>query len=360
MKIMHIETGRHLYGGALQVCYLMEGLAHHGVENLLVCTTGSQIAKEAKSYATVLELPLRGDLDPLFPLRLIRLIRQCRPNLVHAHSRRGADLWGGVCARMAGIPSVVTRRVDNREWPPFVRFKYGSYDQVVSISEGIRQVLLAEGLAPDRVMCIHSVVRQEHYQVPRNREWFRQQFDVAADAPVIGVIAQLIPRKGHRFLLEMAQRLREQFPKLRILFFGQGSLREELERYIAENGLGGVVGLAGFRDDMPKILPCLDLVVHPALMEGLGVSLLQAAAAGVPIVGARAGGIPEVVHDGVNGLLVAPGNSEELYQAIVELLADPARMARFGAAGRELVQGEFSVDAMVESYLALYRKLDGN
>lgn len=183
---------------------------------------------------------------------------------------------------------------------------------------------------------------------------------MAADAPVIGVIAQLIPRKGHRFLLEMAQRLREQFPKLRILFFGQGSLREELERYIAENGLGGVVGLAGFRDDMPKILPCLDLVVHPALMEGLGVSLLQAAAAGVPIVGARAGGIPEVVHDGVNGLLVAPGNSEELYQAIVELLADPARMARFGAAGRELVQGEFSVDAMVESYLALYRKLDGN
>ena len=354
MKIMHIETGRHLYGGALQVCYLMEGLAHHGVENLLVCTTGSQIAKEAKSYATVLELPLRGDLDPLFPLRLIRLIRQCRPNLVHAHSRRGADLWGGVCARMAGIPSVVTRRVDNREWPPFVRFKYGSYDQVVSISEGIRQVLLAEGLAPDRVMCIHSVVRQEHYQASRDREWFMQQFDVAVDAPVIGVIAQLIPRKGHRFLLEITHRLREQFPTIRILFFGQGPLREELERFIAKRNLDSVVTLAGFRDDMPKILPCLDLVVHPALMEGLGVSLLQAAAAGVPIVGARAGGIPEVVHDGVNGLLVEPGNTEQLLSAVSRVLVEQGLGQQFGMAGKFLVQQQFSVDSMVDSYLRIY------
>lgn len=357
MKIMHIETGRHLYGGALQVCYLMEGLAQCGVENLLVCTVGSQIAQEVKAYATVLEVPMRGDLDLLFPLRLLRLIRQHRPDVVHVHSRRGADLWGGLCASMAGVPSVVTRRVDNREWPPFARFKYGSYDRVVSISEGIRQVLLAEGLAPDRVMCIHSVVRQEHYQVSRNREWFRQQFDVAADAPVIGVIAQLIPRKGHRFLLEITQRLREQFPKIRILFFGQGPLRQELEGFIAERNLSTVVTLAGFRDDMPKILPCLDLVVHPALMEGLGVSLLQAAAAGVPIVGARAGGIPEVVHDGVNGLLVEPGNTEQLLSAVSRVLAEQGLGPQFGAAGRDLVKRDFSVDTMVQRYQFIYDEI---
>jgi len=355
MKVLHIETGRHLYGGALQVCYLMEGLAQSGVENLLVCTNGSQIAKDASGYAKVLELPMRGDIDPLFPVRLHTLLRHHRPDVVHAHSRRGADLWAGLCAHMNRMPSILTRRVDNREWPPFARFKYGTYDRVISISEGIRQVLLSEGLGPEQVECIHSVVKLEQYQIVRDRDWFSRQFDIPADAPMIGVIAQLIPRKGHRYLLEIAPQLREQFPALRIVFFGQGPLRDQLERYVAQNNLSERVSFAGFRNDMARILPCLDLVVHPALMEGLGVSLLQAAASGVPIVGARAGGIPEVVHDGVNGLLVEPGSTEELYKAVYRLLEDTELARRYGHAGRELVAQHFSVQTMVNKYLQLYQ-----
>jgi glycosyltransferase involved in cell wall biosynthesis len=247
--------------------------------------------------------------------------------------------------------------VDNREWPPFARVKYGTYDRVISISEGIRQVLLSEGLAPEQVTCIHSVVKLENYQVARNREWFRQQFDIAVDAPVIGVIAQLIPRKGHRYLLEIVPQLREQFPTLRIVFFGQGPLRDELERYVTQDNLAETVTFAGFRNDMTKILPCLDLVVHPALMEGLGVSLLQAAASGVPIVGARAGGIPEVVHNGVNGLLVEPGSTQELYKAVYRLLSDEELARHYGHAGQELVAQNFSVKTMVEQYLRLYQGL---
>lgn len=358
MKIFHVETGRHLYGGALQVCYLMEGLAQRGIDNLLVCTQGSRIAQEAAGYATVCELPMKGELDLLFPFRLLRLIRQHRPDIVHVHSRRGADLWGGVCGRIAGVPAVITRRVDNREWPPFARLKYGSYSRVVSISEGIRQVLLSEGLASDKVDCIHSVVDFEQYQQPRDREWFEAQFGVPATAPLIGMIAQLIPRKGHRFLLEVLPRLLERFPALRVVFFGQGPLQQELQESINEHQLNGVVSLAGFRKDMHKIMPCLDLVVHPALMEGLGVSLLQAAAAGVPIVGARAGGIPEVVRDGLNGRLVEPGNSKALFAAVSELLANPALAREFGDAGREMVQRVFSVNVMVNKYSELYNYLN--
>jgi len=357
MKILHVETGRHLYGGALQVCYLMEGLAQRGIKNILVCSQGSRIAEEAVGYATVCELPMKGELDLLFPIRLFQLIRHHRPDVVHVHSRRGADLWTGSVARLAQVPSILTRRVDNREWPPFARLKYGSYGRVISISDGIRQVLLAEGVAPERVTCIRSVVKSEQYQQPRDREWFEAQFGVPAAAPVIGVIAQLIPRKGHRYLLEVLPRLLERFPTLRVVFFGQGPLQEELEAYIAAHGLEHAVCLAGFRKDMHMILPCLDLVVHPALMEGLGVSLLQAAAAGVPIVGARAGGIPEVVRDGLNGRLVEPANVDQLFDAVSELLADPVLASTFGVAGRELVERDFSVDAMVSSYINVYQEL---
>ena len=357
MKVVHIETGRHLYGGALQVCYLMEGLAGHGVANLLVCSRGSAIAKTASGYATVIELPIAGDLDLMFPFRLAMVLRRYHPDIVHVHSRRGADLWSGISASLCRIPSVLTRRVDNQEWPPFARLKYESYDRVVTISEGIRRVLLNEGVNPEKVSCIHSVVRTEDYQLQSDRAWFADQFGVQADAPLVGVIAQLIARKGHRYLLDITRQLVAHFPKLQIVFFGQGPLRADLEKQVNELGLAAVVHFAGFRKDMPQILPCLDLVVHPALMEGLGVSLLQAAAAGVPIVGTRSGGIPEIVHHQENGLVVEPGNTEQLFEAVHTLLANPGLARRCGAAGRNLVQRSFSLDTMIKQYIGLYNKL---
>lgn len=357
MKILHIETGRHLYGGALQVCYLMEGLARHGVRNVLVCTSGSEIAGTAAAYADIEAIPMHGDLDLLFPVRLSRLIRKHRPDVVHVHSRRGADLWAGVCARRHDTPAIITRRVDNREWPPFARFKYGTYDRVISISEGIRQVLLSEGLTPESVTCIHSVVNTDDYRADADRAWFAEEFGVPPASPVIGVIAQLIPRKGHRYLLDIARQLTGTFPELRIVFFGQGPSRQELESVVAKERLTEVVTFAGFRKDMHRVLPCLDLVVHPALMEGLGVSLLQAAAAGVPIIGSRAGGIPEIVQDGVNGMLVEPGDTGQLLAAVEKLLANPDLMRQMGQAGRGLVKSQFSIATMVDRYLQLYGQL---
>jgi glycosyltransferase involved in cell wall biosynthesis len=115
----------------------------------------------------------------------------------------------------------------------------------------------------------------------------------------------------------------------------------------------------GYRDDLPRLLACMDLVVHPATMEGLGVSLLQASAAGVPVVASRVGGIPEAVRDGVSGLLVPPADVAALADAVLALLADPDACRRMGAAGRDLVAREFSVARMVEGNLAVYRELLG-
>jgi glycosyltransferase involved in cell wall biosynthesis len=117
------------------------------------------------------------------------------------------------------------------------------------------------------------------------------------------------------------------------------------------------VTLAGFRDDLPAILPCLDLLVHPALMEGLGIALLQAACAGLPIVAVNAGGMPEAVEDGVTGRLVAPADTAALADALRPLLADPALRRRMGEAGREKMRREFSLERMVAGNLAVYREL---
>lgn len=357
MKILHVECGRHLYGGAFQVLHLLRGLAARGHHNLLVCPCGCALAQAAAPYAQICELPLHGDADLLMTARLYRAIRAARPELIHLHSRIGADTMGGLAARLTGVPAIHTRRVDNPEPRWLVALKYRLHDRVIAISEGIGQVLLAEGLPAAKLRIVRSAVDWEHYARPRDRALIAERLDVPADALLIGVIAQLIPRKGHRFLIEALPPLIAAYPNLHVRCFGQGALADDLQRRIVARGLSERVRLAGFREDLADILPGLDLVVHPVLMEGLGVSLLQAASAGVPIVASRAGGIPEAVREGENGILVPPGEVPALRAALDALLSDPLRRRALGAGGQALMAREFSLDAMVEGNLAVYREL---
>jgi glycosyltransferase involved in cell wall biosynthesis len=358
VKVLHVEAGRHLYGGARQVLYLIAGLEARGVESLLVCPPGSAIAAAARAEgARVEELPMRGEADiPLIP-RLLRLIRRERPSLVHLHGRRGADVLGGLAARLAGLPCVLSRRVDNPEPRWLARPKYALYARVIAISEGIRRVLLQEGVPPGHVVRVSSAVDAGAFDRPCDRDWLQSALGADGRRPLAGMIAQLIPRKGHDVLLEALPRVLERSPDLLVVLLGKGPREQEIAAEIRRRGLGGNVRLLGFREDLDRLLCCLDLVVHPALMEGLGVSLLQAAAAGVPLVASRAGGLPEAVRDGENGLLVPPGDPAALAAAMGRLLADPDLRRRMGEAGRALVRREFSLDAMVEGNLAVYRSL---
>ncbi len=362
MRILHLEGGRNLYGGALQVLYLLRGLAdERSVESVLACPRGSAIAREvqAEGVATVVPIPWGGELDPLLPFRLAACVRRERPSLVHVHSRRGADPWGILAARAAHVPCLLTRRVDNPEFPPWARAKYGSCARVAAISEGIRAVLLREGVPPGKVVTVRSAVDAGRWDRPGDREEFRRQFGLRPDERAVGVVAQLIPRKGHAVLLAALPAILSQVPAVRLLLFGQGREEEALRRSARALGILERVLFCGFRDDLPRWLGCLDLLVHPALMEGLGVSLLQASAAGIPIVATPAGGIPEAVRDGINGVLVPAGEVEPLAAAVIRLLLDRELARAMGEAGRRLVREEFSVRGMTEGNLRLYRELAG-
>lgn len=359
MKVLHIEAGKHYYGGGRQVVYIMEGLAKRGVENVLACPLGADIAKAVAKRISVKPLPMRGEVDVGMAYRLARLIRLEGPDIVHVHSRRGADLWGGVAAALNGTPCVVSRRVDNPESRWQVALKYRLYDHVITISEGIRHVLIEEGLSAHRVSCVRSAVEVAPYLRAVDRQSLTKEFDLPENVVVVGMIAQLIPRKGHRYLLAAIQRLQHDYPSLRVLLFGKGPLQEEIETEIKKRGLSSIVRLMGFRTDLANWLGGIDILAHPADMEGLGVSLLQASAAAVPIVTSRAGGLPEAVADEVTGILIPPGDVSALAHALRRLLDDPALRQKMGKAGRLRIQKEFSVDAMVEGNLAIYRQVLG-
>jgi len=363
MKVLHVESGMNLYGGALQVSYLLGGLSELGRkqagEHVLVCPQGSEIAIAAQGKADrIYTVPMAGDLDVGFIFRLRRIIRQERPDIIHLHSRRGADTLGAIAGRLCGCRVLLTRRVDNPEPRWWVNIKYRLYDHIVTISQGIRSVLLSEGLAADRVSCVPSAVDLQRFSQACDRPAFIANLGVPSDARVIGMVAQFIERKGHRYLLEAIPAIVKRYPEAVFVLFGKGPLWEAIREQVADSEqLSACVFLPGFRDDLEYCLPCLDILAHPADMEGLGVSLLQAAACAVPLVGSDAGGIPEIVHEGQTGHLIPAASPSALIRAINHLLDDPEAAQQMGRNGRQLVVDMFSIPAMVQGNLGVYREL---
>ena len=357
MRIVHVEAGRHLYGGARQVLHLIEGLSVRGIDNVLVCARGSALARETRA-ATIIEVPMQGELDVLLLPRLVRELKRWQPDLVHVHSRRGADLYGGVAALLEGTPAVLTRRVDSPEPAVVGRFKYAPYRAVVALSRAIERQLVDAGVPSACVVRIPSAVDTQRYRPDAAaRERLRAAFALPADALVVGVVAQLIERKRHAWLLAALPELLREVPHLRVLCFGRGPLEQRLKADVVDRGLTQHVTFAGFRADLPQLVPGLDVLAHPASREGLGVALLEAASAGVPVVACDVGGVPDVVVDGHTGLLVPADDAGALRAALARLLCDRAERARLGAAARAHVERRFDISGLVDAHVSLYRRV---
>jgi glycosyltransferase involved in cell wall biosynthesis len=367
---LHLETGRHLYGGPRQVLLLLDGLRDRGQRVTLACPADSAIAAAARDAGhTVITHPITGDLDVSAVTFLTRLVQQQKPDLLHAHSRRGADYFGGLAAVLARVPAVLTRRVDNPDTPLIGTLKYRAYDRVVAISDAVRAQLEREGVEPARLRTIRSAVDADACQPDWSRGQLLAEFGLDPAAQVVAVVAQLIPRKGHALLLDAWPLVRARCPDAQLLVLGAGPLAASLKARVADHeSLESSVTFAGFRPDLRRFLGRVDLLVHAARHEGLGVSLLEAQAAGVPVVALASGGVPEAIADGTTGLLVAPagdparneaGPAESLADAVATLLGDTDLRRQMGRAAAARMRAGFSPARMVDDYLALYREVLG-
>ena len=358
MKILHVETGRHFLGGPQQVVYLINALRERGHDNILVCPPGSGIDSVARlAGIRVQNLFCAGDLDLPFAYRLSQFLKDKAPDVVHCHSRRGADLLGGLAASYAEIPAIVSRRVDNTEIRLLATLRYKPFRKIIAISEAIARVMREHEVEEERIAVIRSAVDASAFAREPDRDAFRAEFGLDSGVFTMAAAGQLIPRKGHRYLLQAAAELKRSHPSFRLLIFGEGYLNYQLRAQAMALGLGGVVQFPGFRDDLDDFIACFDLFVHPALSEGLGVAALKAAAAGVPVVGFAAGGMSEAVMHNETGLLVAPENTDELRKAIAMLMDDATMRERMGVAGRERMQKEFSIATMAEKHITLYESV---
>jgi len=355
---MHIEMGSSLDGGARQVAYLLNGLEKFPGEHSLVCASGAEIAGAITNRDVKISRIKKAETQGLGLLKSLRkLIRYEKPNALHIHGRPG-DLMAVWAGKREKLPLVYSLRTDNHPSLMDRFLKFPPVDRIITGSQAINRGLQAINVSDQRLVCIPGAVDTERFKPDKEgRETFLAQFGLRGDGPVLAMAAQLANNKGHSILFGALPAILLKRPTARVLIFGRGPLDKALPKEVSRRGLEKYVRFVGYRPDLEHILPYLDLYIHPALSEGMGIVLMEAAACGVPIIASRVGAIPEIVRDRFNGYLVKPGDSQTLARHILDLLDDEDQFRLFGKTGRELAVENFSIERMVTAHRTVYRSI---
>lgn len=301
-----------------------------------------------------------GKFDIAAIRALARQLRAEQDVVVHSHGYK-ADLYTLLAARMAGVPVMTSahgwtsENAKVRLYERLQAYLWRWFDRVVAVSQSYRELAEAAGVPERKLVVVHNAIRS-NYQVPDagQRRRSRELLGLADGDVAIAVIGRLGVEKGHRLFVEAAGRLAPRHGQAQFLIIGDGAERAALESQIAEAGLGATVRLLGHRNDLPAIYPGLDMLAITSLREGLPNVLLEAMLHGVPAVAMAVGGVPEVISDGEDGLLVAPGSLDGFIAALSQLLSDASQRQRLGAAAVEKVRSMFLFDARMQKMLVLY------
>jgi glycosyltransferase involved in cell wall biosynthesis len=312
---------------------------------------------------------VRGGRDWSAFWQLVRLIREFRPHVVHTHTAKAGAL-GRLAAALCRVPVVVhtyhghvfdgyfsplrTRLVVAAE-----RALAWRATALIAVTERVRREVLAHGIGrPDRVVVVPLGLDLDTMQAaPARRGELRAELGLTAATPLVGIVARLVPIKAHETFLQAARDVAAARPDAVFLVAGDGERRGALEAMAGELGLGGRVRFLGWRADLDRLYADLDVVVLTSKNEGSPVALIEAMAAGRPVVSTRAGGVEDVVTDQVTGRVVPVGDAAAVARAVVGLLDDPGGAARLGEAARAAVVGRFGSRRLVGDIDALYQRL---
>jgi glycosyltransferase involved in cell wall biosynthesis len=286
-------------------------------------------------------------------------LRHNEIDLVHAHMFR-AEVIGTRAALAAGTPVIMatvhSSRVRSQEDIAQLADLTPRMDRLIVPSKSIEQKVRGEGREGARFAVIPNGVDLERFATPLPVCGMRDEFGIPRRAPLIGVVARLEPEKGHRFLIDAMPAILATAPDAWLAIVGEGSEADALRAQSASLGrsISERIVFTGRRDDVSALTADLTVAALPSLREAQGISILEAMARRRPVVASAVGGIPEVITDGVDGLLVPPADSPALATAIGSLLTDSALCERIGEAGYRTVAERFSIDAQVKQIEVLY------
>lgn len=371
MRVIHLSKMTGAAGSEGHLLALLPGLRARGVDaRLWVLVEPDRPLDEYLARAGALGVPaerltIRRDLDPALLWNLTRHLRRERPDILHTHLIH-ADLYGVLAARLARVPRVVSSRHNDDRFRTRLlvrllnRALWRGIDAGIAISGAIRAFSLrVEGARADRLHTVSYGLDPATVPAqPDARAALRAALGLPAEALLVGSVCRLVEQKGLVYGLRGFAAVAGEIPGVHYVIAGDGPLRSALEAEARALGVSERVHFLGWRDDAHAVFAALDVFLAPSLWEGFGLVFLEAMAHRLPVISTTVSAIPETVVDGETGWLVPPRDADALAGALRAALTDPvARRAR-GANGRARLEAEFTVEAMVERTLAVYRSLE--
>jgi len=353
--VLHTESSPGLGGQEIRTLHEARWTGARGWRVILACQPHGLLLERARQMGIhAVALPMKAPWDVRAVTRLLMLIKRESVDIVHTHS--SVDAWlAGIAARAAGVPVVRTRHVSIAIRGGFNPVYTWLADRVITSGEVIRRLVVAAGAPAGRVVAIPAGVNLADFPFAQRSEALAKS--LAVTSPVIGSVAMFRGSKGHAHLLEAFALVRRRSPGATLLLVGDGTRRAWVEGLARDAGLERAVVFTGFRRDVPALLGIMDcFVLASTRTEGIPQSLLQAFAAGVPVVATDIGGIPEIVTDGATGLLVK-AEAQDLARGIERVLDEPIGARQRAAAARALVEERFSHAAVVARVLDLYAEV---
>ncbi|PIP81956.1 MAG: hypothetical protein CO113_13460 [Elusimicrobia bacterium CG_4_9_14_3_um_filter_62_55] len=369
-SLFHLDSERGFRGGERQLLYLAGSMRARGHENTIVCRRGEALERAAKREGfRILSLPFLGEWDPVSAWRLRRAARAAAHlPVLHAHTGHAAAL-AFLASRCGGPIWIAHRRVDfHLRGSLGRRLKYDAAGKVAAVSGEIRRVLIEDGVPPTRIAVVHDMLPSPEEggifspAAPGERARIRKElgaaFSLDPEGIWIGNLAAHVPHKDQATLLRAAAIAARERPELRFILIGDGPEHGRLQALARSLGVEPLVRFPGFTSDPLAWLRALDLYAHSSWGEGMGSVLLEAAATEVPIVATNAGGIPEVVENGVSALLVDPRDPEAFARALLTALDHREETKGRVAAARAGLE-RFTLRAIGDATEALYREAAG-
>ena len=365
LNILQVCSSRSWGGMEMHVGILCEQLQRRGHRVVALCPPDSEIERDllARGIETMPFEPF-DYLDVPAIVRTSRLLRTQRFDIIHSHYSR--DLWVlAPAASLAGdVPIVFIKHIGTQKAKTdfLHRWIYRRVCKIIAISGVIADnVRRTHPVDAGRVTVIHHGLDLSQFSDhDKAREKSRREFGIGDDDILIGTIGRLQEGKGHIEFLEMAARIAAEFSQARFIIVGEATRGEEhraekIYRKIDQVNLGKRLVLAGFRKDIPAVLAAMDIFAFPSRAEAFGLVIIEAMAAGVPVVSTRSDGVLDIIKDGVNGILVDRQNVDQLTAAVRSLIVDAKRRKELAAAGRRTIEEKFTIDRMVAETEKVYR-----
>ena len=355
MNVAHLVLTLNFGGLEQLVIQLSEELKRRGIESSIIALTEGALLDEANRRGVrSLALHKKSGLRPALPLRLARVLREMQVDILHTHNFAPL-IYGTLAAKLSKIPTINTRH--GRAALRTYAWVWSLTDCVVAVSHDARTELLRHNsIRSDKVSVIWNGIDLSPYRAAPSTD-IRRELGLPGDVPLIGTVGRLSEEKDHATLLRAFRTVLDHGIAAKLLIAGGGAMEEPLKNLARELAVDAHVHFLGFRRDVPAVLQGCDLYVQSSRMEGVSLTLIEAMAAGLPVVATRVGGNPEVVQDGETGALVPPADPVAFAAAMTAILRDREAARRLGEAGRRRAYEVFSIDVMVDAYMQLYERV---